>query len=504
MTGQERYVGQLQDSGVVLRGQSEQRSAEHGLAQQPDEAGVNRLLAQSVGNRAMGEMLAGHDAGAPLKPGLREEMERSLGTKLDSVRVHDDDAAHASAAALDADAYSVGEQIVLGRNAPSIQDTAGQDLLAHELVHVVQQRNAAVIQPIVSNSDDASEHEAHALSRQARSGQSVHVGLGSSIAGAQRQPAATVTKRVEPAAASREEVRQVILVFLQKVQTAQDGTSIKITDTVKGALRMLASAESPGQGKQGDPAKAQRIVSMENLLGAASIDAGDLASRAAQILPDPFDRATLEKLQSMSGTEPQKSTIGRVADLARKEFAKPQTPSDPVPSTEKRLEQQMDNLRAARGAPPPKTVGPVSVDLFALGRFVQNLPGTVKPKAQTHKTQPRDYPEVDQAIQKIPNDSLIPSEVRGKEEAGNFADAREVAAYLARDMDVAQQEQRESVELRLPEGYNQVKDREAMVNAMLSIVQMVRQVLPHHASAVKYVDIYFGKHLVTRSVAPSQ
>jgi hypothetical protein len=504
MTGHERYVGQLEDSRVVLRSKSDERSGEQGNAQRSDEPGVIRSLAQSVGNRALGDMLADHDVGVPLEDSFREKMERSLGTNLDRVRVHDDEAAHAYAASFDADAYTVGEQIVLGRNAPSIQDTTGQDLLAHELVHVVQQRNAAAIQPVVSNSNDASEHEAKALSGQARTGQSVRVGRGSRVAGLQRQPAGTVTKRVEPAVASREEVRQAILTFLQRVQAAQGGASVKLTDTVKEALRMLASAESPELEKEGGSGKVQRIVSMESLLGADSMDAADLASRAAQILPDLFDRATLRRLQSMSGTEPQKSTIGRVADLAQKEFTKPQTPSDPVPSTEKRLEQQMDNLRAARGLPPPKTIGPASVDLFALGRFIQKLPETVKPKAEPQKTQPRDYPEVDQAVQTIPADALIPSEARGKEEAGNFADAREVAAYLAREMDVAQQEQRESVDLRLPEGYNQTKDREAMVNAVVGIVQMVRQALPHHASAVNYVDVYFGKHLVTRSASPSQ
>jgi hypothetical protein len=45
----------------------------------------------------------------------------------------------------------------------------------------------------------------------------------------------------------------------------------------------------------------------------------------------------------------------------------------------------------------------------------------------------------------------------------------------------------------------------AMITAVVNIVQAVRQALPHHGSAVKYVDVYFGDRLVTRNVGtPSQ
>jgi hypothetical protein len=65
-------------------------------------------------------------------------MEGRFGQELSSVRLHTDGSAAASARALDAEAYTVGEGIVFSRYAP--QTKAGTSLLAHELAHVIQQR----------------------------------------------------------------------------------------------------------------------------------------------------------------------------------------------------------------------------------------------------------------------------------------------------------------------------------------------------------------------------
>ena len=59
---------------------------------------------------------------------------------LDGVRVHDDTRAAESAAAVDALAYAVGDDVVFaaGRYRPG--DGEGRHLLAHELAHVAQAR----------------------------------------------------------------------------------------------------------------------------------------------------------------------------------------------------------------------------------------------------------------------------------------------------------------------------------------------------------------------------
>lgn len=77
-------------------------------------------------------------AGRPLAPSVRGWAESRFGRDFSSVRIHDDGAAHASAAAVHAHAYTVGSHVVFGRGF----DTESRDarrLLAHELAHVVQQ-----------------------------------------------------------------------------------------------------------------------------------------------------------------------------------------------------------------------------------------------------------------------------------------------------------------------------------------------------------------------------
>jgi hypothetical protein len=83
-------------------------------------------------------------AGAPLDHDLREDMESRLGHDFSDVRVHTDGAADASAKAVNAHAYTVGSHIAFQRSAYDPSSTTGRTTLAHELTHVVQQRNGPV------------------------------------------------------------------------------------------------------------------------------------------------------------------------------------------------------------------------------------------------------------------------------------------------------------------------------------------------------------------------
>lgn len=77
--------------------------------------------------------------GAPLAPAVREDMETRFGHDFSAVRVHTDADAQRSAAGIDADAYTAGNEIVFGEGRYAPQTSAGRRLLAHELTHVVQQ-----------------------------------------------------------------------------------------------------------------------------------------------------------------------------------------------------------------------------------------------------------------------------------------------------------------------------------------------------------------------------
>ena len=427
-------------------------------------------------------------------------MERALGADLKSVRIHDDAAAQASSQEINAQAFARGEDVFLGSNARALDPEASQQLLAHEVIHVIQQRKAGVLSDKVSEPGDAHEREANHASHQALMGHGVRLGGGGVASAVQRQiSGGSITKRVTVNTASRAEVKQAIFEYLQRAQAAQGGSTLHLNQAVRTALLSLSTVNTLGPDT--DPGTAMRSIAMENVLNTGATEPSNLAGRAAEVLPDPFDRSALERLKKMPVTDPEKSTIERVKDLAEKNLKQPEISTDQPPSPAKQQDEIIDKMRAARGLPQPKTIGPGSVDILGLGRILRDLPGTIKPKPPAPLTQSAPGADVEQAIGKIPNDSLMPPEARGTPQAGEFIDtAQDVARDLAGKIELAQRKGQEAVDLRLPDSYNHVKGRPAMIDAVISLVKAVREASPNHGLPVKYVDVYFGNRLVTRNV----
>jgi hypothetical protein len=123
--------------------------------------------------------------GQPLDAATRAFMEPRFGHDFSRVRVHADARAAASARAVNAHAYTYGRDIVFdtGRYAPG--SAAGQHLLAHELTHVLQQRNGSADPTRVEPAGSAAEHEARTAASRAMSGQPVP-GLHAAPAGLAR------------------------------------------------------------------------------------------------------------------------------------------------------------------------------------------------------------------------------------------------------------------------------------------------------------------------------
>jgi hypothetical protein len=80
--------------------------------------------------------------GAPLDGETRALMEERFGADFGDVRVHTGAPAADSARALQAKAFTVGPDIVFGESAYAPDTPGGEELLAHELTHVVQQHGA--------------------------------------------------------------------------------------------------------------------------------------------------------------------------------------------------------------------------------------------------------------------------------------------------------------------------------------------------------------------------
>jgi hypothetical protein len=140
-------------------------------------------LHRLVGNRAVGRMLAeqapeqapaaveravdsARGGGEPLAREVRSPMEASFGADFGHVRVHRDEAAAGLARQLGARAFATGSDVFFGAGNFDPSRSAGRELLAHELAHVVQQTGPGVRTKLeVGPPGDALEVEADRAAR---------------------------------------------------------------------------------------------------------------------------------------------------------------------------------------------------------------------------------------------------------------------------------------------------------------------------------------------------
>ncbi|HEX5874954.1 MAG TPA: DUF4157 domain-containing protein, partial [Pyrinomonadaceae bacterium] len=118
--------------------------------------------------------------GRPLDSATRAAMEPRFNRDFGGVRVHTDSTAAQSARAVNAHAYTVGQDVVFGAGQYQPQTEEGAHLLAHELTHVVQQSASgpmtAQSSKAISDPSDAAEVEADSVATQVISGEEiVHV-----------------------------------------------------------------------------------------------------------------------------------------------------------------------------------------------------------------------------------------------------------------------------------------------------------------------------------------
>jgi hypothetical protein len=189
------------------------KAVEHG---RPDAIGTTGAmhLQRMAGNAAMGAFVqrkgtqeedtggasAVHDVigkggGSALDDGVRTQMESSMGHDFSDVRVHTGSNAANAAKSVQAQAFTVGNEVVFndGKYNPSSPD--GQRTIAHELTHVVQQREGEVDGESreggvkVSTPDDRFERQAEATADAVMSGGGDHAGHdhGAGAGGVQRE-----------------------------------------------------------------------------------------------------------------------------------------------------------------------------------------------------------------------------------------------------------------------------------------------------------------------------
>jgi len=106
-----------------------------------------------------------------LDSSARAFFEPRFGLDFSRVRIHTDQRAGASARELNALAYTVGDQVVFASGQYAPRNRPSRELLAHELAHVAQQRDAGIASSSlagleVGSVDDPSEHEAETAAQQ--------------------------------------------------------------------------------------------------------------------------------------------------------------------------------------------------------------------------------------------------------------------------------------------------------------------------------------------------
>jgi hypothetical protein len=130
--------------------------------------------------------------GQPLDGGTRAFMEPRFGHDFSKVRVHADAPAAESAEAINAQAYTVGRDVVVGDGKYQPWTTEGRKLLGHELAHVVQQQayaSGGTSELRTTHPSENSEHEARAAANAIVTGNAfeLHTQQPSAIGLVQRQ-----------------------------------------------------------------------------------------------------------------------------------------------------------------------------------------------------------------------------------------------------------------------------------------------------------------------------
>jgi outer membrane protein OmpA-like peptidoglycan-associated protein len=112
-------------------------SDEEGNLHAKEVAGQEPHISESTSDKI--DAMRGH--GHPLPNGVRNFFEPRLGYDFSGVRIHTNQQAAESAHEVRALAYTTGRDIVFGSGQFAPESASGQRLIAHELVHVVQQND---------------------------------------------------------------------------------------------------------------------------------------------------------------------------------------------------------------------------------------------------------------------------------------------------------------------------------------------------------------------------
>jgi hypothetical protein len=182
--------------------------------------------------------------GQPLSESLRAYFEPRFGQDFSHVRVHTGSQASESANAVNALAYTVGQDVVFGAGQYAPETTTGRQLLAHELSHVLQQRatgsgSGKIGGLDIEPPDTGAEREAEAMAERVVGGEKGVVTPACVSLGLQRKVSsrfAEIRRKLAAKKPGEKEIHDVLLILRPLVDLEPLlGTEFK--DTVAAMAR---------------------------------------------------------------------------------------------------------------------------------------------------------------------------------------------------------------------------------------------------------------------------
>jgi hypothetical protein len=278
----------------------------------------------------------------------------------------------------------------------------------------------------------------------------------------------SITKRYDPANASREEVIQALTNYLNKELALQGTRQLAVTDRVRWAVLKLFKDNPDGY---------KWFESRSSKVGLPESPT-DFAAMVGTHLPDFIPRKNMLHLDVPPTKDPDPTTLGgkgkvilkgKLGDLGKipEDVGNPNGPVE-APSNEPTIgsspgQHTVTTPNITWGGKPPKSPKP-------------NLPQ--EPLA-------REQEAVKTVVQSLDDNALVPAAAKGTPQAAEFGGARLLAQDIADHLAAAEAIKKGTVEVTIGMNYRHVDDLREIFEKIEVIVRQIAAVLP---GGVKDVD----------------
>jgi len=251
--------------------------------------------------------------GQPLAAAVRRPLEQHFGTDFSQVKIHTDGRADTLNRSLQARAFTTGQDLFFRQGEYNPQSTAGQQLLAHELTHVIQQGTGRLVQ----------RRERDATLQLSQPGQLQAKLIQRRVAPAPATAEPTATPAAGEAEATTLPTPEERAAALAKAATARANAAQVQSQNQATSATLTARADS-------DTSAAQAAT--QALTAKVAAPTAEPAPAPATAGETTMDEATGEASAELGG-EAQPATVASPTAPASNGSSKPTTPVEAAPST---------------------------------------------------------------------------------------------------------------------------------------------------------------------------